>query len=35
MEIAGAVLENGLLSINLTRQEPERIVRRISISSKA
>ena len=35
MEIAGAVLENGLLSINLTRHEPERIVRRISISSKA
>jgi HSP20 family molecular chaperone IbpA len=35
MEISGAVLENGLLSINLTRHEPERIVRRISISSKA
>jgi HSP20 family molecular chaperone IbpA len=35
MEISGAVLENGLLSINLTRHEPERVVRRISISSKA
>ena len=35
MEIAGAVLENGLLSINLTRHEPERIVRKITISSKA
>jgi HSP20 family molecular chaperone IbpA len=35
MEISGAILENGLLSINLTRHEPERIVRRISISSKA
>lgn len=35
MEIAGAMLENGLLSINLTRHEPERIVRKITISSKA
>jgi HSP20 family molecular chaperone IbpA len=35
MEIAGAVLENGLLSINLNRHEPERIVRKITISSKA
>ena len=35
IEIAGATLENGLLSISLTRQEPERIVRKIAISSKA
>lgn len=35
MEIAGAMLENGLLSINLIRHEPERIVRKITISSKA
>lgn len=35
MEIAGAVLENGLLSINLNRHEPKRIVRKITISSKA
>ena len=35
IEIAGAALENGLLSISLSRQEPERIVRRIAISSKA
>lgn len=35
IEIADAELENGLLSINLTRQEPERIVRKINIASKA
>ncbi len=35
MEIAGAHLENGLLSIDLTRQEPERVVRKIEINSKA
>jgi len=35
IEISGAELENGLLSINLTRQEPERIVRKINIASKA
>lgn len=33
IEIAGATLENGLLSINLSRNEPERIVRKIKISS--
>ncbi|MCB1462496.1 MAG: Hsp20 family protein [Nitratireductor sp.] len=32
IEIAGASLENGLLSINLTRHEPEQVVRKISIS---
>lgn len=32
IEIAGASLENGLLSINLTRHEPEQIIRKISIS---
>eukprot|EP01025_Chloroclados_australasicus_P054369 TRINITY_DN6440_c2_g1_i2.p3 TRINITY_DN6440_c2_g1~~TRINITY_DN6440_c2_g1_i2.p3 ORF type:complete len:143 (-),score=25.76 TRINITY_DN6440_c2_g1_i2:137-565(-) len=35
IEIAGAELENGLLSINLTRREPERIVRTIHIAAKA
>lgn len=35
IEIAGASLENGLLSIDLDRHEPERIVRKITISSKA
>jgi len=35
IEIAGASLENGLLSIDLDRHEPERVVRRIAISSKA
>ena len=35
IEIAGAELENGLLSINLTRREPERIVRKIDIAAKA
>ena len=35
IEIADAVLENGLLSINLTRHEPQRLVRKITISSKA
>mgnify|MGYP001157893230 CR=1 FL=1 len=33
IEIAGATLENGLLSINLTRNEPERTVRRIEITA--
>jgi len=33
IEIAGATLENGLLSINLIRNEPERIVRRIEITA--
>ena len=35
IEISDAELENGLLSINLTRQEPERVVRKINIASKA
>lgn len=35
IEVSGASLVNGLLSINLTRQQPERIVRKINISSKA
>lgn len=35
IEIAGAVLEDGLLSINLTRHEPQRLVRKITISPKA
>lgn len=35
MEISGAVLENGLLSIDLVRNEPERIVRKIKITPKA
>lgn len=35
IEIAEATLENGLLAITLSRQEPERVVRRIAISSKA
>lgn len=33
IEIAGATLENGLLSINLTRNEPEQVIRKIDISS--
>ncbi|GIL02415.1 MAG: heat-shock protein Hsp20 [Alphaproteobacteria bacterium] len=33
IEIAGATLENGLLSINLTRNEPESVVRKIVISA--
>jgi HSP20 family molecular chaperone IbpA len=32
MEVLGAELKNGLLSIDLARPEPERIVRTISIS---
>ncbi|MGI9400803.1 MAG: Hsp20 family protein [Rhizobiaceae bacterium] len=35
MEISGAELENGLLSINLTRDEPERVIRKIKIAPKA
>lgn len=35
IEIAGAELENGLLSINLMRREPDRIVRKIEIAAKA
>jgi HSP20 family molecular chaperone IbpA len=31
MEVKGATLENGLLSIDLERLEPERVVRRIEI----
>lgn len=32
MEVARATLKNGLLSIDLTRPEPDRIVRKINIS---
>jgi HSP20 family molecular chaperone IbpA len=32
MEVSGAVLKNGLLSIDLTRPEPDRVVRKINIS---
>lgn len=35
MEISGAELENGLLSIDLTRDEPEPVIRKIKISPKA
>jgi HSP20 family molecular chaperone IbpA len=35
IEVAEAKLENGLLSIDLTRNEPEKIIRKIEISSKA
>lgn len=35
MEISSAELENGLLSINLTRDEPEPVIRKIKISPKA
>lgn len=35
IEIADAELENGLLSINLMRREPDRIVRKIEIAAKA
>ena len=35
MEVLGADLSNGLLSIDLARPEPERIVRRIDIAMKA
>ncbi|RVU19056.1 Hsp20 family protein [Methylobacterium oryzihabitans] len=34
MEVLGADLSNGLLSIDLARPEPERIVRRIDIASR-
>lgn len=34
MEVLGADLSNGLLSIDLARPEPERIVRRIDIGSR-
>ncbi|ACA18577.1 heat shock protein Hsp20 [Methylobacterium sp. 4-46] len=34
MEVLGADLSNGLLSIDLVRPEPERIVRRIDIASR-
>ena len=34
MEVTGADLSNGLLSIDLARPEPERIVRKIDIASK-
>jgi len=35
MEVLGADLANGLLSIDLVRPEPERVVRRIDIGQKA
>jgi HSP20 family molecular chaperone IbpA len=35
IEVSGATLEHGLLSISLTRHEPERIVRKIEILPKA
>ncbi|ACL59603.1 Hsp20 family protein [Methylobacterium nodulans] len=34
MEVLGADLSNGLLSIDLARPEPERIVRRIDIATR-
>jgi HSP20 family molecular chaperone IbpA len=34
MEVLGADLTNGLLSIDLVRPEPERVVRRIDIATK-
>lgn len=34
MRVAGAVLTNGLLAIDLDRPEPERLVRKINISVK-
>ncbi|WP_375409470.1 Hsp20 family protein [uncultured Methylobacterium sp.] len=34
MEVVGADLANGLLSIDLTRPEPERIIRKIAIVSR-
>jgi len=34
MEVMGADLSNGLLSIDLVRPEPERIVRKIDIASR-
>lgn len=35
MRVLGADLSNGLLSVDLARPEPERIVRRIDISAKS
>ncbi|MGJ3263768.1 MAG: Hsp20 family protein [Salinarimonas sp.] len=35
MEVVGADLTNGLLSIDLVRPEPERVVRKIDIALKA
>jgi HSP20 family molecular chaperone IbpA len=35
MEVLGADLSNGLLSIDLARPEPERIVRKIDISPRS
>lgn len=32
MQVSGAVLRNGLLAVDLTRPEPERMVRKINIS---
>jgi len=34
MEVMGADLSNGLLSIDLTRPEPDRIIRKIAIASR-
>lgn len=34
MEVTGAELKDGLLSIDLARREPERVVRRIDISDR-
>lgn len=34
MEVVGADLKNGLLSIDLVRPEPERVVRRIDIAAE-
>ena len=34
MEVAGADLKNGLLSIDLTRPQPERIVKTIAINDQ-
>ena len=34
MEVLGAELKNGLLSIDLARPEPERVVRKIAISAR-
>jgi len=34
MEVMGADLSNGLLSIDLTRPEPDRIIRKITIASR-
>jgi len=33
MEVLGADLSNGLLSIDLARPEPERVVRKITIAA--